>query len=89
MIIGTLPKCELESQNKFTNNSAGGSGGAIFWDYNEPANVKNPSYSGNTANQYGNDYGWFAQVLKTITETEYDSLNSPQRRYSLYMSKRI
>lgn len=60
----------------FQNNSADIAGGAIYWDFNQPNNITIPTYINNKALKYGDNYGWFAQVLKTITEDQYDSSNS-------------
>lgn len=59
----------------FENNSADIAGGAIYWDYNQPNNITRPVYNNNRALKYGNNYAWFAQVLKTITADQYNSSN--------------
>ena len=56
----------------FNINNAEDSGGAVFWNYNQPVNLTAASYSGNTASLYGNDYGCFSQLIKTITSSQYN-----------------
>ena len=38
--IGTYSKCVFEAGNTFTSNSAAVSGGAVYWNYNDPSNTK-------------------------------------------------
>ena len=84
--IGTYSKCVFEAGNTFTSNSAAVSGGAVYWNYNDPSNITaTPTYSSNTAAKYGNDYGSFAQRLITITESQYNNINSS--RYCFTHSK--
>ena len=66
----------FDSGNTFSNNSASISGGAIYWNYNQPKNITIQSYSNNSAKKYGNNYAWFAQVLQTITEAQYKNQTS-------------
>ena len=63
----------FESGVTFNSNNAEDSGGAVFWEYNQPINLTVPSYNGNTATLYGNNYGCFAQLLKSINLTVYNS----------------
>ena len=72
----------FESEVTFNTNNAEDSGGAVYWDYNQPINLTAPSYSGNTATLYGNNYGCFAQLLKSITSSEYNSQTSTGRHLS-------
>lgn len=46
----------FEAGNTFTGNSAAVSGGAVYWNYNEPKNIASPTYTTNTATKYGGDY---------------------------------
>ena len=69
----------FESGVTFNSNIADDSGGAVYWDYNQPVNLTAPSYNGNTATLYGNNYGCFSQLLKSITSTVYDSQTSSRR----------
>jgi hypothetical protein len=69
----------IETGNSFTSNVASISGGAVFWNYNQPENITIPTYTSNTAGTYGNDYGSFAQNLKTMTETEYNARTTVRR----------
>ena len=78
IFIDKYSKLVLDSGNVFTNNSALISGGAVYWNYNEPKNIKNQSYSNNSANKYGNNYAWFAQSLQTITQSQYNSQKSKE-----------
>ena len=90
-------KCVFETGNTFTSNSAAVSGGAlctgtttiqvtVYWSYNDPSNITaTPTYSSNIATKYGNDYGSFAQRLITITESQYNNINSS--RYCFMHSK--
>ena len=66
----------LGNGNVFQNNHADIAGGAIYWDFNQPNNITLPKYINNIAKKYGDNYGWFAQVLKTISEFEYNSSKS-------------
>ena len=53
---------------QFINNSAGISGGAIFWNDIEPLfNISNLKFSNNKALIYGDNVGSFAQRITTIT----------------------
>ena len=70
----------FESEVTFSTNNAQDSGGAVYWDYNPPINLTAPSYTRNTATLYGNNYGCFAQLLKSITSSEYNSQISTGRR---------
>jgi hypothetical protein len=69
----------FETGNNFTSNVATESGGAVFWNYLEPKNISIPTYTTNTAGNYGNDYGSFAQNLQTMTETEYNARTTVRR----------
>jgi hypothetical protein len=69
----------IETGNTFTSNVADQSGGAIFYNYNEPKNISIPTYTSNTAGNYGNDYANFAQNLQTMTETEYNARTTVRR----------
>ena len=69
-------KVVFESNNIFKENTALISGGAIYWNYIQPENVLQQTYSNNIAMQYGDNYGCFAQELQIISETEYKSTNS-------------
>ena len=88
--IGKYSKCVFETGNTFISNSAV-SGGAVYWNYNDPSNItETPTYSANTATantatKYGNNYGSFAQRLITITESQYNNINSS--RYCFMHSK--
>lgn len=73
---GKYSQVVLGSGNTFTSNKASNQGGALYWDYNEPKNVSSQTYSVNTATKYGNNYGCFAQIMKTMTEAEYNASNS-------------
>ena len=76
----------FETGNSFTSNSAALSGGGVYWNYNDPSNITSTStYSANTATKYGNNYGSFAQRLITITESQYNNINSS--RYCFMHSK--
>ena len=74
--IDKYSSLEFGYGNVFTNNSAVVSGGAIYWNYNQPKNIATQSYSNNFAKKYGNNYACFAQVLKTITESQYNASTS-------------
>jgi hypothetical protein len=63
----------IETGNIFTSNVATESGGAVFWNYIAPKNISIPTYTNNTAGNYGSDYASFAQNLQTMTETEYNA----------------
>ena len=60
--------------NSFTNNSAENHGGAVYWNYFLPTNIVNQTYTSNTAGVYGNDLAWYAQVLKSITQEDYEQI---------------
>ena len=72
----------FESGVTFNSNIADDSGGAVYWDYNQPINLTTPSYNGNRATLYGNNYGCFAQVLKSITSAVYYSQTTIRRHLS-------
>ena len=69
-------KVVFENANLFKENTALVSGGAIYWNYIQPENVLQQAFSNNSAKQYGDNYGCFAQELQIISETEYKSANS-------------
>ena len=69
-------KVAFENTNTFEDNVALISGGAIYWNYIQPENILQQAYSNNSAKQYGNNYGCFAQELQIISETEYKSINA-------------
>ena len=73
IFIDKYSQLVLNSENIFTNNSALVSGGAIYWNYNEPINFSIQSYNNNSAKKYGNNYAWFAQSLQIITQSQYNS----------------
>ena len=75
----TITQVVFETGNEFTSNSAGSSGGGIFWNYNTPKNLSQVTFTSNTASKYGNNYGCFAQVLKSINSTQYSSQTSSRR----------
>jgi hypothetical protein len=79
LIIDSVSQLALEAGNTFTSNAAELSGGAVFWNYNEPKNISVPTYTSNTAGNYGNDYASFAQNLKTMTQTEYNARTTVRR----------
>ena len=65
----------------FTSNTATSSGGAIFWTYSQVTNLTSgATYTNNTADLYGNNYGCFAQKLVSISESEYNSATGSTRR---------
>ena len=76
IIIDQYSQLVLDPGNVFTNNNALISGGAIYWNYNEPKNASTQSYSNNFANKYGNNYAWFAQSLQIITQSQYNAQKS-------------
>ena len=69
-------KIAFENTSTFDDNVALVSGGAIYWNYIQPENILQQAYSNNSAKQYGNNYGCFAQELQIISETEYKSINA-------------
>ena len=77
----TITQIAFSTGNVFKSNTAQVSGGGIFWNYNTPVNLTQISFSSNTAQKYGNNYGCFAQVLKSINSTQY--LNQSILRRSL------
>ena len=76
IIIDQYSQLVFDSENVFTNNSALISGGAVYWNYNEPKNASTQSYSKNSARKYGNNYAWFAQSLQIITQSQYNAQKS-------------
>lgn len=69
----TKSKAVFETGNEFTSNYAGSAGGALFWNFNQPKNISLLTFSSNTAEHYGGDKAWFAQLIKKITEADYNS----------------
>ena len=51
------------------NNSAELSGGAIYWNYDEPVGLDNLSFINNTATLYGNDKACFSQNMEISAAT--------------------
>ena len=80
LFIDNISKWEFGSGNIFKDNSATKSGGAVYWNFNQLTNIDKLTYSNNTAVKYGNNYGSFAQALKTITQAEYEALSNTTRR---------
>eukprot|EP00347_Sterkiella_histriomuscorum_P009615 403340531 len=73
--------CELTFQgtNKFENNFANHSGGAMFWTQTEPLFNENKTiFSNNSASVYANKIGCFSQKLGSLTSAEYESIINPQ-----------
>lgn len=50
-----ISKVELDSTVTFENNVADEAGGAIYWSYNEPESIDQPTFTNNTAGKYGGD----------------------------------
>ncbi|CDW90149.1 UNKNOWN [Stylonychia lemnae] len=66
--------CEviLIGLNRFTNNKASTSGGAFYWNENEPKfDMKKIYFYNNIAGIYGNNIGCYAQKLGKITEQRF------------------
>jgi hypothetical protein len=63
----------FETGNSFTGNTASSSGGAVKWNYNKPLNLTAPTYSSNSASNYGGNYAAFAQKLSRLTDAEYNA----------------
>jgi hypothetical protein len=62
----------MSGENKFTNNYAANSGGAIKWDDLEPGIVSDSvTYINNSAKLYGNDIASFPQKLIALTKDDY------------------
>jgi len=78
--IDTLSRLMLSQQTVFAQNYADVSGGAIFWDFNEPMYMNSSSYYSNTASMYGDNFASFAQKLVPITEEIYNLQVSGGRR---------
>ena len=73
IFIDQYSQLVLDSGNVFLNNSALISGGAIYWNYNNPKNVTTQSYNNNSAKKYGHNYAWFSQSLQIITQSQYNT----------------
>ena len=56
------------------NNSADNIGGAFYWNHFQPVYVEYQTYTSNTAGVYGNDLACYAQVLKSITQEDYEQI---------------
>eukprot|EP00347_Sterkiella_histriomuscorum_P017660 403348489 len=67
-LTGTTCILQANEEVQFINNSAGISGGALFWNDVEPVyNISNLKFLNNKALIYGDNVGSFAQRITTIT----------------------
>jgi len=78
--IDTLSRLTFSQRTDFADNYADVSGGAIFWDFNEPMYMTSSNYSGNSASIYGDNFASFARKLVPISEDSYNLQVSGGRR---------
>lgn len=57
--------------NKFEDNIASSSGGAIMWSDIEPINIENQDFVNNSAGLYGDNYASFPQKVIEISEFQF------------------